>query len=90
MNRKIVIGIICTTAAVNFLGFLYYLFTLMSYFRDPLAFKFMTLFLLMGMVIGLFVHMLLYVHFMDMKQRKFKIEDEEEWERKWDYDYKKS
>lgn len=89
MSKKIVLGIIISTAAVNAAGFLYYLFAVMSFFRNPLDFNVLTIFLLVLMLVGLFVHLMLYVHFMDLKVKKFTIEDEDEWWHKWDYDFRK-
>lgn len=89
MNKKIIMVLITSSASVFGIGFLYFMFQVLAFLKNPLAFSWVPIFCLLGMVVALFVHLLLYVHFMDMKPKKFKIEDIDEWWKKWDYDWKK-
>lgn len=88
MNRKSILAVIMITSAASVAAFLYFLFKVMMFMKHPMDFSFLPIFYLMGTVIALFINALLYVHFMDMNVKKYKIEDVEDWKQKWDWDFK--
>lgn len=89
MSKKQIMLFISISALVNICVFLIYFFKVLFFFRHPTDFSVSTLFITVGAMIGLLFHAGLYVRFMDYKKRQIReIQEESEWWRKWDYDYK--
>lgn len=82
-KTKVMIGL-AVSGGTTVIFFIKYLLKTISFIKHPLDFSVGVLFAMIGLLVLLFVHAVGYVHFMDMQEKRFEVEDDELWYTKWD------
>jgi hypothetical protein len=83
MKKKLIILLLVTGSVC-----VYFLFSniikIVHFVSSPMDFSVKPIFIALGMVVLIFGHVFGYVQLMDWKDKKFVIEDTENWWEKWD------
>jgi hypothetical protein len=96
-TKKIIEGFYMTAKKIKIIGllvtflvtlyyFVIYLIRVISFFRNPLEFSFMPVFIGIILLFVMLFHLGGYVLIMDEKAKKHKVEDIDEWWTKWNRD----
>lgn len=72
------------TLIPTFFYFIKYFVQVIGYFKNPLGFSFMGLFILISLAFLILGHFAFYVLIMEDKEKVKKVEDIEEWWTRWD------
>lgn len=82
--KKIKMFFLAISFVVTTIFFIKYLVVVLMYFKDPLGFSFTPIFIGIGLMIAMVLHLGGYVLIMEEKQKVRKVEDIENWWEKWD------
>lgn len=84
MNKKTVMLLISVSAATFGVLLIYQVIRMIDVISNPVNFSIAPIFYVVLLIFALFIHAFLYVHFMDMQQKRHEVTDIEEWWKKWD------
>lgn len=84
MTKKTKVILMLVSLSVTAVFFLKYMIQILMYFKNPMTFSFTPVFIWVGLLFLLLLHLAFYVSIMDDKPKVRKVEDIDEWWTKWD------
>lgn len=82
--KKLKLILLSITLLITFFFFVKYLVLIISYFKNPLAFSILPIFVCIFLLFVILFHIGGFVLVADSKKKVRKVEDVEEWWTKWD------